>query len=59
MNNENNEFCLSYYPHKLNVFSQMIWDCFGLRMVHSICGDFKQLNENNNPAFYIHIAEKF
>lgn len=58
MNNENNEFRLCYYPHKLNVFSQILQDTFGTRMIHNICGDFKQLNENANPAFYIHIVEK-
>lgn len=58
MNNENNEFRLSYYPHKLNVFSQILTDCFGYRMIHNIFGDFKQLDENNNPAFYIHVVEK-
>lgn len=59
MNNENNEFRLSYYPHKLNVFNQILRDCFGPRMSHQICGDFKPLNETSNPAFYIHIVEKF
>lgn len=59
MNNENNEFRLSYYPHKLNVFSQILRECFGARMMHQICGDFKQLHENINPAFYIHIVETF
>lgn len=59
MNNENNEFRLSYYRHKLNVFTQIVRDCFGPRTVHSICGNFKQLNENSNPAFYIRVVEKF
>lgn len=58
MNNENNEFRLSYYPHKLNVFSQILKECFGPRMSHQIYGDFKHLNEHSNPAFYIHLVEK-
>lgn len=58
MNNENNEFRLSYYPHKLNRFNQILWDCFGNRMKHNIFGDFKELHENTNPAFYIHVVEK-
>lgn len=56
--NENNEFRLSYYPHKLNTFSSMLKECFGQRINHDIFGDFKQLNENSNPAFYIHLVEK-
>lgn len=58
MNNENNEFRLSYYPHKLSVFSQILSDTFGPHMKHTICGDFKSLNEVENPAFYVHIVEK-
>lgn len=59
MNNENNEFRLSYYPHKLNVFSQILRECFGQRMSqHQIYGDFKHLNDYTNPAFYIHVVEK-
>lgn len=58
MNNENNEFRLSYYPHKLSVFSQILSETFGPRMVHTVCGDFKSLNEVENPAFYVHIVEK-
>lgn len=55
---ENNEFRLSYYPHKLNVFSDILSECFGYRMKHSIFGDFKPLNEYTNPAFYVHVVEK-
>lgn len=58
MDSETNEFRLCYYPHKLNVFSQILRDTFGPHMVHNICGDFKRLSENENPAFYIHIVEK-
>lgn len=57
-NNESNEFRLCYYPHKLHVFSQILRDSFGSGMAHRICGDFKMLQENANPAFYIHIVEK-
>lgn len=55
---DNNEFRLSYYPHKLNTFSKILAECFGCRMNHQIFGDFKQLNEYLNPAFYIHVVEK-
>lgn len=58
-NNECNEFRLSYYPHKLKIFGQMLAKCFGPKAKHHIYGDFKQLNElNSTPAFYIHVLEK-
>lgn len=58
-NNESSEFRLSYYPHKLKVFSQMLAKCFGTQAKHQIYGDFKQLNDlNTTPAFYIHVLEK-
>lgn len=55
---KDNEFRLSYYPHKLHVFSRILGECFSYRMKHSIYGDFKPLNEHSNPAFYIHVVEK-
>lgn len=58
MNNENNEFRLSYYPHKLNVFTKILRESFGPGMKHHIYGDFKELNEYTDPAFYIHVVEK-
>ncbi|KAL3266523.1 hypothetical protein HHI36_010691 [Cryptolaemus montrouzieri] len=57
---ENNisEFRLSYYPHRLKVFNSMLVNTFGENAYHEIYGDFKSLNEVENPNFYIHYIEK-
>ncbi|XP_037049776.1 glycine N-methyltransferase isoform X2 [Bradysia coprophila] len=55
---EISEFRLSYYPHKLDVFSKMLTDVFGTSTKHEIYGDFKQLKEIDVPGFYIHLIEK-
>ncbi|XP_045479372.1 glycine N-methyltransferase [Harmonia axyridis] len=52
------EFRLSYYPHRLKVFNQMLLNTFGENAYHEIYGDFKSLNEIENPAFYIHFIQK-
>lgn len=52
-----NEFRLSYYPHRLNVFRDMLREIFSQKD-HKIFGDFKPLNEVKVPAFFIHIIEK-
>lgn len=52
------EFRLSYYPHKLMVFRDMLSETFGPKATHTIYGDFKPLNEIKDPAFYIHVMEK-
>jgi glycine N-methyltransferase len=52
------EFRLSYYPHRLEVFKNMLADAFGERSIFDIYGDFKSLEEIETPAFYIHVVEK-
>jgi glycine N-methyltransferase len=52
------EFRLSYYPHRLTVFRDMLTEVFGHGAKHIIYGDFKPLNQIKNPAFYIHVMEK-
>ncbi|XP_034175094.2 glycine N-methyltransferase [Osmia lignaria lignaria] len=58
--NEGNvsEFRLSYYPHRLNVFRDMLDEAFHYRAKHTIYADFKALEETKNPGFYIHVMEK-
>ncbi|XP_049841426.1 glycine N-methyltransferase isoform X1 [Schistocerca gregaria] len=51
-------FRLSYYPHRLEVFKRMLQDVFGAKSEHTLYGDFKQLHEIDNPAFYIHVVQK-
>lgn len=52
------EFRLSYYPHRLKVFSTMLMDAFGENSEYKIFGDFKNLDEIEKPDFYIHLVEK-
>lgn len=55
---EKSEFRLSYYPHKLEVFKRMLGSVFGENAKHNIFGDFKSLDVEPVPAFYIHMVEK-
>ncbi|KAG5679918.1 hypothetical protein PVAND_009454 [Polypedilum vanderplanki] len=52
------EFRLSYYPHQLEVFKKILKEIFGYGCYHEIFGDFKEINSNDTPAFYIHVIEK-
>lgn len=54
-----NEFRLSYYPHRLNVFSEMLGEAFRFKANHTIYADFKPLEMVKNPGFYIHVLEKY
>ncbi|XP_055607397.1 glycine N-methyltransferase-like [Uranotaenia lowii] len=52
------EFRLSYYPHKLRVFEEILKDIFKGAKSHEIFGDFKPLTKVTHPAFYIHVVQK-
>jgi glycine N-methyltransferase len=52
------QFRLSYYPHRLAVFREMLLEAFGTKCKRTIYGDFKLLQEVDNPDFYIHVMEK-
>lgn len=52
------EFRLSYYPHKLKVFSDFLDDAFHRKAKHTTYADFKTLDEVKDPGFYIHVLEK-
>lgn len=52
------QFRLSYYPQKLAEFSEMLQETFGSKCKHTIYGDFKLLQQIDNPDFYIHVMEK-
>ncbi|XP_043466923.1 glycine N-methyltransferase [Leptopilina heterotoma] len=52
------QFRLSYYPHKLTVFRDMLMEAFHHRAKQTIYGDFKSIEECKTPGFYIHILEK-
>ncbi|CAO1393087.1 unnamed protein product [Diamesa hyperborea] len=55
---EVSEFRLSYYPHQLTVFTNILKNIFGNPANHIIYGDFKSLDAVVDPAFYIHVVEK-
>ncbi|KAL6266827.1 hypothetical protein P5V15_003656 [Pogonomyrmex californicus] len=52
------EFRLSYYPHRLTIFRDMLTEAFSHAAKHTIYGDFKPLNQVEDPGFYIHVLEK-
>jgi len=52
------KFRLSYYPHRLAEFTQLLKDIFGQEASHQVYGDFKELGEIENPAYYIHVIKK-
>lgn len=51
-------FRLSYYPHRVKCFSQLLKRSFGALSQHNLYADFKPAAEEPNPAFFIHIIEK-
>jgi len=52
------EFRLSYYPHRLELFRDMLRKAFGDEADYKVYGDFKTLDEIENPSFYIHLVQK-
>lgn len=52
------EFRLSYYPLRLTIFCDMLLETFSHKAKHTIYGDFKPLNQVEDPGFYIHVVEK-
>ncbi|ALC46391.1 CG6188 [Drosophila busckii] len=57
-NKLSSEFRLSYYPHGLKRFTEILSEIFGAQAKHKLFGDFKDMNVVQNPAFYIHLIEK-
>lgn len=51
-------FRLSYYPHRLDEFKGLLKEAFGQSSAHTVFADFKTLEEEPEPAFYIHLVEK-
>ncbi len=51
-------FRLSYYPHRLNAFTELLKEAFGPKSKHTVLADFKPYNEVDTPAYYIHVMEK-
>ncbi|XP_063707972.1 glycine N-methyltransferase [Culicoides brevitarsis] len=57
-NGDVSDFRLSYYPHRLEVFRNILKEIFGHAAKSNIYGDFQPLDEIVDPAFYIHVIEK-
>ncbi|MCL4140843.1 UNVERIFIED_CONTAM: hypothetical protein GTU68_065571 [Idotea baltica] len=53
-----NNFRLSYFPHLVSKFGDLIKAAFGARENYSVYGDFKPLGEVENPGFYVHVIQK-
>jgi len=53
-----NQFRLSYYPHTLSGFTELCKEAFGPTAKHEVFADFKSLEEETEPSFYIHVVEK-
>ena len=51
-------FRLPYYPHWLDAFTNLLKSVFGEASKHSVFGDFKPLQMDDHPAFFIHVIEK-
>ncbi|XP_064118842.1 glycine N-methyltransferase-like [Macrobrachium nipponense] len=51
-------FRLSYFPHRVKRFTELLNEAFGKGCRHRAYGDFKSIEEADNPAFYIHVVQK-
>ncbi|XP_072024500.1 glycine N-methyltransferase-like [Amphiura filiformis] len=51
-------FQLTYYPHRLNSFTSLLYECFDNHITHTVYGDYKPKGEVETPAYYIHVVEK-
>lgn len=51
-------FRLSYFPHRVTRFSELLQEAFGEGAEQSVFGDFKAIGEVKNPGFYIHVIVK-
>lgn len=52
------KFRLSYYPHRLKKFQELLQTAFGKETKHVIWGDFEPQGEVAVPAYYIHMIQK-
>lgn len=55
---EDGDFVLSYQPYTLTAFTGLLKGVFGDDAKYTAFADFKPLNEETDPAFYIHMIEK-
>lgn len=56
--NRKHKFRLSYYPHRLEKFTELLKEIFGENANHERYGDFEPLGQIENPAYYIHVIQR-
>ena len=54
------KFRLSYYPHCLASFTELLQTAFGGKCQHSVLGDFKpyKMGQAYIPCYFIHVLKK-
>ncbi|XP_028903321.1 glycine N-methyltransferase isoform X1 [Ornithorhynchus anatinus] len=54
------KFRLSYYPHRLVPFTELLREAFGGKCQHSVLGDFKpyQPGQDHTPCYFIHVLKR-
>ncbi|XP_043234564.1 glycine N-methyltransferase-like [Amphibalanus amphitrite] len=57
-NQKDNEFTLTYYPHRVASFRALLEEAFDHRATVTTLGDFQPLEHVQDPAFYIHVVHK-
>uniref|UniRef100_A0A3Q2QMN8 Glycine N-methyltransferase n=1 Tax=Fundulus heteroclitus TaxID=8078 RepID=A0A3Q2QMN8_FUNHE len=57
---EVSKFRLSYYPHRLEKFSELLADAFSGAMEHTVYGDFKAYRpaQTQAPCYFIHVCRR-
>jgi len=57
-NQRDNEFTLTYYPHRLQDFRSLLLEAFQGQASIETLGDFQPLGQLADPAFFIHVVRK-
>uniref|UniRef100_K7F321 Glycine N-methyltransferase n=1 Tax=Pelodiscus sinensis TaxID=13735 RepID=K7F321_PELSI len=54
------KFRLSYYPHRLEAFTELLKSAFQGQCQHSVLGDFQpfQPGQAHTPCYFIHVVKK-
>ncbi|XP_027856788.1 glycine N-methyltransferase [Xiphophorus couchianus] len=57
---EVSKFRLSYYPHRLQSFGELLSDAFSANMEHTVYGDFKAFRPGQDPppCYFIHVCKR-
>ncbi|KAG5857972.1 glycine N-methyltransferase [Anguilla anguilla] len=57
---ELSKFRLSYYPHRLDNFTELLREAFGGQVQHTVYGDFQNYTPGvtKPPCYFIHVAQK-